>query len=144
MALPSKATGRKWKEKIGCAGHCSGYRIERKCLEKGQDTLGLRPSGEIIVRAKLFRRASPIQQDYIRPAGRKLGLGDIGWHTSRHTYRSWLDSVKTSMGVQQKLMRHAQISTTMNVYGNALMKSKRQANSKVVRMALRPALSEAK
>ena len=24
------------------------------------------------------------------------------------------------MGVQQKLMRHAQISTTMNVYGNAL------------------------
>jgi integrase len=29
--------------------------------------------------------ASPIQQDYIRPAGRKLGLGDIGWHTFRHT-----------------------------------------------------------
>jgi integrase len=26
--------------------------------------------------------ASPIEQDYIRPAGRKLGLGDIGWHTS--------------------------------------------------------------
>jgi integrase len=35
--------------------------------------------------------ASPIQQDYIRPAGRKLGLGDIGWHTFRHTYRTWLD-----------------------------------------------------
>lgn len=34
--------------------------------------------------------ASPIQQDYIRPAGRKFGLGDIGWHTFRHTYRSWL------------------------------------------------------
>jgi integrase len=26
--------------------------------------------------------ASPIQQDYIRPAGRNLGLGDIGWHTA--------------------------------------------------------------
>ena len=42
-------------------------------------------------------------------------------------------------GVQQKLMRHAQISTTMNVYGNALMTAKREANSKVVRMALRSA-----
>jgi integrase len=88
--------------------------------------------------------ASPIQQDYIRPAGRKLGLGDIGWHTFRHTYRSWLDSVGTSMGVQQKLMRHAQIATTMNVYGDAMMESKRTANSKVVQMALRPALKEAK
>ena len=88
--------------------------------------------------------ASPIQQDYIRPAGRKLGLGDIGWHTFRHTYRSWLDSVGTSMGVQQKLMRHAQIATTMNVYGDAMMDSKRAANSKVVQMALRPPLQEAK
>ncbi|PYY18505.1 MAG: hypothetical protein DMG61_00335 [Acidobacteria bacterium] len=34
-------------------------------------------------------------------------------------------------------MRHAQISTTMNVYGNALMESKREANTKVVRMVLK-------
>jgi integrase len=88
--------------------------------------------------------ASPIQQDYIRPAGRKLGLGDIGWHTFRHTYRSWLDLVGTSMGVQQKLMRHAQIATTMNVYGDSMMESKRAANSKVVQMVLRPELREAK
>ena len=82
--------------------------------------------------------ASPIQQDYIRPAGRKLGLEGIGWHTFRHTYRAWLDSTGAPIGVQQKLMRHAGIGTTMDVYGNALMKSKRDANSKVVRMALRP------
>ncbi len=88
--------------------------------------------------------ASPIQQDYIRPAGRKLGLGDIGWHTFRHTYRSWLDLVGTPIGVQQKLMRHAQIATTMNVYGNAMMESKREANSKVVQMALRQEAREAK
>ena len=40
---------------------------------------------------------------------------------------------------QQKLMRHAQVSTAMNVYGNALMAAKREANSKVVTMALRSA-----
>ena len=32
--------------------------------------------------------------------------------------------------MQQKLMRHAQVSTTMNIYGNALMGPKREANSK--------------
>jgi hypothetical protein len=40
--------------------------------------------------------------------------------------------------VQQKLMRHAQVATTMDVYGNALMESKRDANSKVVALLLRP------
>jgi hypothetical protein len=35
-------------------------------------------------------------------------------------------------------MRHAQANTNMNVYRNALMESKRKANSKVVHMALRP------
>ena len=43
------------------------------------------------------------------------------------------------MGVQQKLMRHAQTSTTMNVYGNALMEAKRETNTRVVRKALRSA-----
>jgi integrase len=52
--------------------------------------------------------------------------------------------VGTSIGVQQKLMRHAQIATTMNVYGNAMMETKREANSKVVQMVLRPALRVAK
>jgi len=88
--------------------------------------------------------ASPIQQDYIRPAGRKLELGDIGWHTFRHTYRSWLDLVGTTIGVQQKLMRHAQIATTMNVYGNAMMESKREANTKVVQMAFRQGVRKAR
>ena len=88
--------------------------------------------------------ASPIQQDYIRSAGRKLGLEDSGWHMFRHTYRSWRDSVGTSIDVQQKLMRHAQVATLTNVYGNSMMETKCEANSKVVQMVLRPALQVAK
>jgi integrase len=57
----------------------------------------------------------------------------------RHIYRSWLDDTEAPVGVQQKLMRHTQISTTMTIYGNALMGAKREATSKVVRMALRSA-----
>ena len=92
------------------------------------------------------------EQDGPTPNGKRLPLheerweaakakkfGSIGWHTFRHTYRSWLDDTGAPVGVQQKLMRHAQISTTMNVYGNALMDAKREANSKVVRRALRSA-----
>ena len=51
----------------------------------------------------------------------------------------WLDATGAPIGVQQKLMRHAQIATTMNVYGGALLQSKREANGKVVEM-LRPVL----
>ena len=64
--------------------------------------------------------------------------GDIGWHTFRHTYRSWLDETGAPMKVQQELMRHASIQTTMNVYGQAMSSSKREANGKVVEMVLKP------
>jgi integrase len=78
-----------------------------------------------------------IQYNYIREAGKKLGLHGVGWHTFRHTYRSLLDASGAPVGVQQKLMRHAQVSTTMDIYGGALMEAKRDANSKVARMVLK-------
>ena len=40
------------------------------------------------------------------------------------------------MKVQQELMRHADITTTMNVYGSAMAATKFEANSKVVTMAI--------
>ena len=42
------------------------------------------------------------------------------------------------MKVQQELMRHASIQTTMNVYGQAMASLKREANGKVVEMVLMP------
>jgi integrase len=79
--------------------------------------------------------ASSIEKHYLRKIGAELGIR-LGWHAFRHTYRSWLDATGAPVGIQQKLMRHAQVSTTMNVYGNALMQSKRDANSKIVSMVL--------
>ncbi len=83
-----------------------------------------------------------IQQKVIREAGRTLGLEHVGWHTFRHTYRTLLDAAGAPVGVQQHLMRHAEVSTTMNRYGNAEMDCKRDANSKVVRMVLNKQVSE--
>lgn len=42
------------------------------------------------------------------------------------------------IAVQQKLMRHADIRTTMNVYGDIVTDEMEQAHAKVVRMALAP------
>jgi integrase len=63
---------------------------------------------------------------------------NIGWHTFRHSYRSWLDETGAPMKVQQELMRHASIQTTMNVYGRVMTETKRRANSQVVGLVFGP------
>jgi integrase len=79
-----------------------------------------------------------IQKRYIKPAGTAAKIGDdIGWHTFRHSYRSWLDETGAPLTVQKELMRHASIQTTMNVYGKAMTDTKRQAHGKVVQMVLK-------
>ncbi len=47
-----------------------------------------------------------------------------------------LRSAGTDIKVQQELLRHANIQTTMNIYTQAVSDQKRAANSKVVEMVL--------
>jgi len=72
---------------------------------------------------------------YQKAAG-TAGLGTLGTHSLRHTYRSWLDAVGTPLAVQQKLMRHADIRTTMNIYGDIVTDEMAVASGKVTRLAL--------
>jgi integrase len=81
--------------------------------------------------------ASIIQKQILKPKGEEIGIPGLGWHTFRHTYRGFLDETGAPIGVQQKLMRHANVSTTMNVYGNSSLKAKQEANSKVVQMVIK-------
>jgi len=69
-------------------------------------------------------------------AGARSGIGKLGTHSLRHSYRSWLDAVGTPVAVQQKLMRHADIRTTFNIYGDVVTNEMAQAHSKVVRLAI--------
>jgi len=69
-------------------------------------------------------------------AASRAGVGKIGTHTLRHSYRAWLDAVGTPIAVQQKLMRHTDIRTTMNVYGDVVTDEMAKANSKVAGLAL--------
>jgi integrase len=63
------------------------------------------------------------------------GIGHIGTHAFRHTHRSSLDAVGTPIAVQQKMMRHSDIRTTMNVYGNVVTDEMTTAGSKVAQLA---------
>lgn len=72
----------------------------------------------------------------LQRAAKVAGIGGLGTHAFRHTYRSWLDAVGTPIAVQQKLMRHSDIRTTMNIYGDVVTDEMSQAHSKVVAMAL--------
>ena len=69
-------------------------------------------------------------------AAKAAGIAGLGTHSLRHTYRTWLDSVGTPLGVQQRLMRHADIRTTMNVYGDADTADMAEAHGKIVGLAL--------
>jgi|ERR1700733_7861573 len=74
--------------------------------------------------------------DAYKKAASAAGIAYVSSHSMRHTYRSWLDAVGTPIAVQQKLMRHADIRTTMNVYGDVVTDEMASAASKVAVMAL--------
>ena len=50
-----------------------------------------------------------VERRHIIPAGIRCGIGRIGWHSFRHTFRTLLDETGAPMKVQQELMRHADI-----------------------------------
>jgi len=75
-------------------------------------------------------------------AASDAGIGKLGTHTMRHSYRAWLDAVGTSLAVQQKLMRHADIRTTMNVYGDIVTDEMTVASGKVAGLALNGSQSD--
>ncbi len=80
--------------------------------------------------------AGMLQKLHLKPAGESIGIKGLGWHAFRHSYRGLLDESGANAGMQKGLMRHANISTTMNTYGRAAIKAKQEANSKVVQMIL--------
>ena len=82
--------------------------------------------------------AMPLWPDSLRtkvlqPAAKRAGITKrIGWHTFRHSYSSLLAHTGNDVRVVQELMRHAKLSTTMEVYTHARMDKKRTAQQRAV------------
>ena len=53
------------------------------------------------------------------PAAKEVGIvGHFGRHTFRHTYATLLKGNGEDVKVVQELMRHANISVTLNIYAS--------------------------
>jgi len=71
----------------------------------------------------------------LQSATAKAGLGRLGTHSFRHSYRSWLGSEGFTPELQKDLMRHTDIRTTMG-YGKVFSTAMEEANSKIAEKAL--------
>jgi len=82
-----------------------------------------------------------VLQKVVRPAALRAGINKrIGWHTFRHTFSTLLIGNGENVKVVQELMRHASSRCTLEVYSQARIIAKRQAQQRVVQMILREEL----
>ncbi len=73
----------------------------------------------------------------IRPAAVRAGIKKgIGWHAFRHTYSTTLVANGENVKVVQELMRHANSRCTLDVYSQARVRAKREAQQRIVEMVL--------
>ena len=73
----------------------------------------------------------------LRPAAVRAGIQKhIGWHTFRHTFSTILMANGENVKVVQELMRHANCRCTLEIYSQARIQAKREAQSRVVEMIL--------
>ncbi len=79
-----------------------------------------------------------ILKNYIQPAADKAGVGKVGWHTFRHSYRAWLKRFGAPAEIQKELIRDSNLKTTLEIYGIEpdVAPAHREANSGVVRAVL--------
>ena len=72
-------------------------------------------------------------EDHIRPAAKRAGIQKrLGWHTLRHTFGTLVKSQGADVATTQALLRHANVSITMDRYVQAVTPAKREAQSRIV------------
>ncbi|HEU5403053.1 MAG TPA: tyrosine-type recombinase/integrase [Terriglobales bacterium] len=71
---------------------------------------------------------------FIKPAGRKLGIGFVNWRSLRTSYATWLVEAGANPKDVQGQMRHSRIATTMDIYAQFVPESQQRAISKMTEM----------
>jgi integrase len=71
----------------------------------------------------------------VRPAAARAGIRKhIGWHTFRHSFSTLLIANGENVKVVQELMRHANCRCTLEIYSQARIQEKREAQRRVIEM----------
>ena len=108
-------------------------RLARSLQELWKRTLHQGPQDWVFAnKAGRPRGQQNILHRHLRPAALRAGIGKIGWHTFRHSYSTMLRGAGADIKVQQELLRHSTIQSTLNTYTQAISEQKRSANSVVV------------
>jgi integrase len=83
------------------------------------------------------RRPDTVMAKVVRLAAERAGITKrISWHTLRHTYSTMLIANGENVKVVQELMRHANSRCTMDIYTQARIEAKRDAQQRIVQMIL--------
>jgi len=69
---------------------------------------------------------------HIKPVALAAGLPNIGWHSFRHTVSAWGKEAGLKLEDVKTLLRHEDIATTSNVYGDLGMDAKRRIQQRLV------------
>lgn len=71
-------------------------------------------------------------KDHIKPVAREAGLPNIGWHSFRRTVSAWGKEAGLELEDVKTLLRHENIATTSNVYGDIGLVAKRRIQERLV------------
>ncbi len=80
---------------------------------------------------------SMLLQKGLKPIAAKHGVPGLTWHALRHACRSWLSSGGATLTTQKGLLRHADESTTSDVYGYPMTDDMRKAHDQLVSQMLK-------
>jgi integrase len=71
----------------------------------------------------------------VRPAAKRAGIQKhVGWHTFRHSFATILIGNGENVKVVQELMRHSNCRCTLEIYSQARIQAKRDAQRRVIQM----------
>ena len=108
-------------------------RLARSLQELWKRTLHQGPQDWVFAnKAGRPRGQQNILYRHLGPAALRAGIGKIGWHTFRHSYSTILRGAGADIKVQQELLRHSTIQSTLNTYTQAISEQKRATSAIVV------------
>lgn len=100
-------------------------------MEEAQESINGWLFGNMTTERPFWRDS--LQVDHLIPAGRRIGISNLGWHD----YRAMTRELKIPIEEQKALMRHADIRTTLGYGGKTPAEFGRGANAKIVEMLKR-------
>ena len=89
------------------------------------------------------RRGTPLRPENllkreIHPAGDRLKMRRVGWHTFRHTHATLLNELGESLKTAQAILGHSDIGTTLQIYTHPVPETMSAAEERLAQKLMDP------